>query len=246
MLDQKVALVTGASRGIGRSIALRLARKGFFVVVNYRGAQTRAQGVLDEIENAGGQGRIYPCDVASETDVKTMIETIVKQYGRLDVVVNNAGVTKDNLILRMKAEDLDLVLDTNLKGTFYCMKYAAKQMLRQRSGRIINISSIVGIHGNAGQVNYSASKAGIIGMTKSLAKELGSRGITVNAVAPGFIETEMTEDLPEEIKKKMQESIPLGHFGQSEDIAAAVSFLASEGAAYITGQVLGVDGGMGA
>lgn len=194
----------------------------------------------------GGQGRIYPCDVASETDVKTMIETIVKQYGRLDVVVNNAGVTKDNLILRMKAEDLDLVLDTNLKGTFYCMKYAAKQMLRQRSGRIINISSIVGIHGNAGQVNYSASKAGIIGMTKSLAKELGSRGITVNAVAPGFIETEMTEDLPEEIKKKMQESIPLGHFGQSEDIAAAVSFLASEGAAYITGQVLGVDGGMGA
>ncbi|MFR8086992.1 MAG: 3-oxoacyl-[acyl-carrier-protein] reductase [Lachnospirales bacterium] len=246
MLDQKVALVTGASRGIGRSIALRLARQGFFVVVNYRGAQTRAQGVLDEIENAGGQGRIYPCDVASETDVKTMIETIVKQYGRLDVVVNNAGVTKDNLILRMKAEDLDLVLDTNLKGTFYCMKYAAKQMLRQRSGRIINISSIVGIHGNAGQVNYSASKAGIIGMTKSLAKELGSRGITVNAVAPGFIETEMTEDLPEEIKKKMQESIPLGHFGQSEDIAAAVSFLASEGAAYITGQVLGVDGGMGA
>ena len=178
MLDQKVALVTGASRGIGRSIALRLARQGFFVVVNYRGAQTRAQGVLDEIENAGGQGRIYPCDVASETDVKTMIETIVKQYGRLDVVVNNAGVTKDNLILRMKAEDLDLVLDTNLKGTFYCMKYAAKQMLRQRSGRIINISSIVGIHGNAGQVNYSASKAGIIGMTKSLAKELGSRGIT--------------------------------------------------------------------
>ena len=246
MLDQKVALVTGASRGIGRSIALRLARQGFFVVVNYRGAQTRAQGVLDEIENAGGQGRIYPCDVASETDVKTMLETIVKQYGRLDVVVNNAGVTKDNLILRMKAEDLDLVLDTNLKGTFYCMKYAAKQMLRQRSGRIINISSIVGIHGNAGQVNYSASKAGIIGMTKSLAKELGSRGITVNAVAPGFIETEMTEDLPEEIKKKMQESIPLGHFGQSEDIAAAVSFLASEGAAYITGQVLGVDGGMGA
>ena len=170
----------------------------------------------------------------------------MKQYGHLDVVVNNAGVTKDNLILRMKAEDLDLVLDTNLKGTFYCMKYAAKQMLRQRSGRIINISSIVGIHGNAGQVNYSASKAGIIGMTKSLAKELGSRGITVNAVAPGFIETEMTEELPEEIREKMLGSIPLGHFGQSEDVAAAVSFLASEGAAYITGQVLGVDGGMGA
>lgn len=246
MLDQKVALVTGASRGIGRSIALTLAQQGFFVVVNYRGSEARAQGVLGEIENAGGQGQIYPCDVASEADVKTMIETIVKQYGHLDVVVNNAGVTKDNLILRMKAEDLDLVLDTNLKGTFYCMKYAAKQMLRQRSGRIINISSIVGIHGNAGQVNYSASKAGIIGMTKSLAKELGSRGITVNAVAPGFIETEMTEDLPEEIREKMLGSIPLRHFGQSEDVAAAVSFLASDGAAYITGQVLGVDGGMGA
>ena len=246
MLDQKVALVTGASRGIGRSIAITLAKQGFFVVVNHRGSEARAQGVLGEIENAGGQGQIYPCDVASEADVKAMIETIVKQYGHLDVVVNNAGVTKDNLILRMKAEDLDLVLDTNLKGTFYCMKYAAKQMLRQRSGRIINISSIVGIHGNAGQVNYSASKAGIIGMTKSLAKELGSRGITVNAVAPGFIETEMTEELPEEIREKMLGSIPLGHFGQSEDVAAAVSFLASEGAAYITGQVLGVDGGMGA
>ena len=213
MLDQKVALVTGASRGIGRSIAITLAQQGFFVVVNYRGSEARAQGVLGEIENAGGQGQIYPCDVASEADVKTMIETIVKQYGHLDVVVNNAGVTKDNLILRMKAEDLDLVLDTNLKGTFYCMKYAAKQMLRQRSGRIINISSIVGIHGNAGQ---------------------------------GFIETEMTEELAEEKKEKMLGSIPLGHFGQSEDVAAAVSFLASEGAAYITGQVLGVDGGMGA
>ena len=245
MLDQKVALVTGASRGIGRSIAITLAQQGFFVVVNYRGSEARAQGVLGEIENAGGQGQIYPCDVASEADVKTMIETIVKQYGHLDVVVNNAGVTKDNLILRMKAEDLDLVLDTNLKGTFYCMKYAAKQMLRQRSGRIINISSIVGIHGNAGQVNYSASKAGIIGMTKSLARELGSRGITVNAIAPGYIQTEMTDVLPDAVKESILGTIPLKRMGQTKDIAEAVAFLASDKAAYITGQTISVDGGMG-
>ena len=246
MLNGKIALVTGASRGIGRSIAQALARQGAYVVLNYHGGEERAQKVLVEIREAGGQGEIYRCDVSSEEQTKEMIGQILTRHGRLDILVNNAGITRDNLILRMKAEDLDAVLDTNLKGTFYCMKYAAKQMLRQRSGRVINISSIVGIHGNAGQVNYSASKAGIIGMTKSLAKELGSRGITVNAVAPGFIETEMTEELSPDIRERMLGAIPLGHFGRAEDVAETVLFLASDQAAYITGQVIGVDGGMGA
>ncbi len=246
MLNGKIALVTGASRGIGRSIAQALARQGAYVVLNYHGGEERARKVLEEIREAGGQGEIYRCDVSSEEQTKEMIGQILTRHGRLDILVNNAGITRDNLILRMKAEDLDAVLDTNLKGTFYCMKYAAKQMLRQRSGRVINISSIVGIHGNAGQVNYSASKAGIIGMTKSLAKELGSRGITVNAVAPGFIETEMTEELPPDIRERMLGAIPLGHFGRAEDVAETVLFLASDQAAYITGQVIGVDGGMGA
>ncbi len=244
MLENKVALVTGAGRGIGREIALTLARDGAFVVVNYNGSKDRAEEVVKTIEAAGGKAVSYQCSVADFAACQEMIQNIIKEYGHLDILVNNAGITKDNLIMKMKEEDFDAVISTNLKGTFNTIKHSARQMLKQRSGKIINISSVSGILGNAGQANYAASKAGVIGLTKTMARELASRGITVNAVAPGFVDTEMTEVLGEEIKEAACRQIPLGKFGQTKDIAEMVAFLASEKADYITGQVISVDGGM--
>lgn len=244
MLENKVALVTGASRGIGREIALTLAGYGAAVIVNYNGSKERADEVVTAITENGGRAVAIQANVASAEDVAKLFEESVAAFGRIDILVNNAGITKDNLILKMSEEDFDAVLDTNLKGAFLCMKHASKLMLKQKAGRIINISSISGIIGNAGQANYCAAKAGLIGITKSLARELGSRGITVNAVAPGFIETDMTEKLSEQIKEGMLAQIPLKRAGSVKDIAEAVAFLASERAAYITGQTLQVNGGM--
>ena len=243
-LTGKVALVTGASRGIGRRIAVTLAGYGATVIVNYNGSQAKAEEVVTEIERNGGHAEAIQCNVAEFNEAKELIDKIVKRYGRLDILVNNAGITKDNLILKMSEEDFDAVLSTNLKGAFNCVKHVARQMLKQKSGRIINISSVSGVMGNAGQANYCASKAGVIGLTKSVARELGSRGITSNAVAPGFIETEMTAVLSDDVKKSMGEQIPLKRFGQTKDIAETVAFLASDLAGYITGQVIQVDGGM--
>lgn len=244
MLKDKVALVTGASRGIGREIAQTLAAYGASVIVNYNGSKDRADEVVEMISAAGGKAIAVKADVAKAEEIARLFEEAQAAFGRIDILVNNAGITRDNLILKMSEEEYDTVLDTNLKGAFLCMKHAAKIMLRQKSGRIINISSISGIAGNAGQANYCAAKAGLIGLTKSLAKELGSRGITVNAVAPGFIETEMTEKLSEQVKEGMLAQIPLKRAGTVKDIAEAVAFLASERAAYITGQTLSVNGGM--
>ena len=244
MLENKVALVTGAGRGIGRAIAIALAEEGAEVIVNYNGSEERAKEVKQTIEENGGKASIYRCNVSDFEACEIMIREIVKEHGHLDILVNNAGITKDGLIMKMKEEDFDRVLNVNLKGTFNTIRHSARQMLKQRSGKIINISSVSGVMGNAGQANYCASKAGIIGLTKSVARELGSRGITSNAVAPGFIRTEMTDVLPEDVKKAMGEQIPLKHFGETKDIAEAVAFLASDEAAYITGQVLHVDGGM--
>ena len=242
--ENKIVLVTGAGRGIGASIAKRFASEGAEVIVNYSGNDETAQKTVDEITATGGQAQKYKCSVNDSESVKVMIDEIIKEFGRIDILVNNAGITKDGLMLRMTDEDFDRVIDVNLKGTFNCTKYVSKYMLKQKSGKIINISSVVGLSGNAGQVNYSASKAGIIGITKSAAKELSSRGITVNAVAPGFIKTEMTDVLKDDIKKAIMENIPMKAFGETEDIANAVAFLASEEARYITGQVISVDGGM--
>ena len=242
--ENKIVLVTGAGRGIGASIAKRFASEGAEVIVNYSGNDEAAQKTVDEITATGGQAQKYKCSVNDSESVKVMIDEIIKKFGRIDILVNNAGITKDGLMLRMTDEDFDRVIDVNLKGTFNCTKYVSKYMLKQKSGKIINISSVVGLSGNAGQVNYSASKAGIIGITKSAAKELSSRGITVNAVAPGFIKTEMTDVLKDDIKKAIMENIPMKAFGETEDIANAVAFLASEEARYITGQVISVDGGM--
>ena len=244
MLENKVALVTGASRGIGREIALTLAGYGAAVIVNYNGSKERADEVVEMITAAGGRAVAVQADVASAEGVSGLFDEALQSFGRIDILVNNAGITKDNLILKMSEEEYDAVMDTNLKGAFLCMKQAAKLMLKQKGGRIINISSISGIIGNAGQANYCAAKAGMIGMTKALARELGSRGITVNAVAPGFIETEMTDKLPEQIKAGMLAQIPLKRAGAVKDIAEAVAFLASERASYITGQTLQVNGGM--
>ena len=243
-MEKKVALVTGASRGIGRQISLTLAKEGMFVVVNYCGSEARAKNVLEEIRKNGGDGVLYQCDVADYQQTEAMAKELIKSYGHVDVLVNNAGITRDGLLMRMSEEAFDSVIDTNLKGTFHCMRFAARQMMKQRSGRIINLSSIVGVAGNAGQTNYAASKAGVIGLTKAAAKELASRKITVNAVAPGFIETDMTARLPEKIREQTLLQIPAGSFGKAEDVAHAVVFLASEEAGYITGQVLHVDGGM--
>ena len=244
MLKDKVALVTGASRGIGREIAQTLAAYGASVIVNYNGSKDRADEVVEMISAAGGKAIAVKADVAKAEEIARLFEEAQAAFGRIDILVNNAGITRDNLILKMSEEEYDTVLDTNLKGAFLCMKHAAKIMLRQKNGRIINISSISGIAGNAGQANYCAAKAGLIGLTKSLAKELGSRGITVNAVAPGFIETGMTEKLSEQVKEGMLAQIPLKRAGSVKDIAEAVAFLASERAAYITGQTLSVNGGM--
>lgn len=244
MLKGKVALVTGASRGIGREIALELAAEGAVVIVNYNGSKEKADEVVKLILDNGGTAESYGCSVADFAKTEEMIQYIIKTYGSLDILVNNAGITKDGLLMKMSEEDFDQVIDINLKGTFNCIKHVSRQMLKQKSGRIINMSSVVGIAGNAGQVNYSASKAGIIGITKSCAKELGSRGITVNAIAPGYIDTEMTQCLGDAVKEKVLEQIPLRRMGSTKDIADMVVFLASEKGSYITGQVISIDGGM--
>ena len=244
LLEGQTAVVTGASRGIGRAIALRLASEGALVAVNYQGSKERAEAVKAEIEEQGGTALLYQCNVADFAACEEFLKAVTEQTGRLDILVNNAGITRDGLLMRMSEEDYDAVLNTNLKGTFNCIRFASRQMLRQKSGRIINISSFSGVLGNAGQANYSASKAGIIGLTKSAARELASRGITVNAIAPGFVNTEMTEGLSEKVKEGAVAQIPLGKFGEPEDIAEAALFLASKGAGYMTGQVLHVDGGM--
>lgn len=244
MLNGKVAVVTGASRGIGRAAALKLASQGALVIVNYNGSKDRAEEVKKEIEAAGGKAEIRQCNVSDYAACEEMFKEIIAEFGSVDILVNNAGITKDGLLLKMSEADYDAVLDTNLKGTFNCIRFVARQMIKQRGGRIINMSSVSGVVGNAGQANYSASKAGVIGLTKSAARELAGRGITVNAIAPGFINTEMTEALSDKVKEGAVAQIPLGRFGETEDIANAVAFLASEEAGYITGQVLCVDGGM--
>ncbi|NMB43298.1 MAG: 3-oxoacyl-[acyl-carrier-protein] reductase [Clostridiales bacterium] len=245
MLKDRVALVTGASRGIGKEIALTLASYGATVIINYNGSEGRATEVLEEIKANGGTGIVYQADVSDFNQVKQMMDDIKKQFGSIHILVNNAGITKDNLILRMSEDEFNDVIDINLKGVFNCLRNISPIMLKQRYGRIINISSIVGIHGNPGQVNYSAAKAGVIGMTKSLAKELGSRGITVNAVAPGYIDTDMTKVLKDDLKDKIKQEIPLRRLGEAKDVAALVAFLASDNSAYITGQTIQVDGGLG-
>ena len=242
--ENKIVLVTGAGRGIGASIAKRFASEGAEVIVNYSGNDEAAQKTVDEITAIGGQAQKYKCSVNDSESVKVMIDEIIKKFGRIDILVNNAGITKDGLMLRMTDEDFDRVIDVNLKGTFNCTKYVSKYMLKQKSGKIINISSVVGLFGNAGQINYSASKAGIIGITKSAAKELSSRGITVNAVAPGYVDTDMTKVLSDNIRNEILKNIPLQRMGNVEDISNCVAFLASEDASYITGQVISVDGGM--
>ena len=242
--ENKIVLVTGAGREIGASIAKRFASEGAEVIVNYSGNDEAAQKTVDEITATGGQAQKYKCSVNDSESVKVMIDEIIKEFGRIDILVNNAGITKDGLMLRMTDEDFDRVIDVNLKGTFNCTKYVSKYMLKQKSGKIINISSVVGLSGNAGQVNYSASKAGIIGITKSAAKELSSRGITVNAVAPGYVDTDMTKVLSDNIRNEILKNIPLQRMGNVEDISNCVTFLASEDASYITGQVISVDGGM--
>ena len=244
LLDGRYALVTGASRGIGRAIALRLAAEGAAVALNFAGNVAAAEAVRKEIESAGGKAILVPADVADETAATEMVEKTVEAFGAIDILVNNAGITRDGLLLRMKEEDWDAVLNTNLKGVFHCSKAAAKFMMKKRYGRIVNMASVVGLVGNSCQANYAAAKAGVIGFTKALAKELAGRGITVNAIAPGFIRSDMTDVLPDKVKETMLAGIPLGRAGEPEDVAKAALFLASDQAAYITGQVLTVDGGM--
>lgn len=241
-LNGKTALVTGASRGIGRAIALRLAEDGANVAVIYAGSADKAEAVVNEITALGVNAKAYRCNVADSATVNETVKAVTNDLGKIDILVNNAGITRDGLMLRMKDEDFDAVLDTNLKGAFNMIRACYSGFIRKKSGRIINISSVSGIMGNAGQANYSASKAGVIGLTKSVARELASRGITCNAVAPGFIQTDMTENLGD--NNPLLNSIPLGRMGKPEDIAAAVAFLASDSAAYITGEVLKVDGGL--
>lgn len=240
----KVALVTGGSRGIGRAIALKLAENGADVAINYAGNTAAAEEVKTAIEQMGRKALLVQGSVADTDGVQTIVNTVVKELGRLDILINNAGITRDGLLMRMKEADWDDVMHTNLKGVYNCSKAVLRTMMKQRSGRIVNIASVVGEMGNAGQTNYAAAKAGVIGFTKSLAKEVASRGITVNAIAPGFIATDMTSVLTDDQKAEMARTIPLGRAGQPEDVANAVLFLVSEGAAYITGQVLNVDGGM--
>ena len=243
-MERKTAVVTGASRGIGKAIALALAKEGFNVVVNYNGNKEKAEQVKKECEDFGVNAITVKANVADFSESENLIKEAVSTFGSIDVLVNNSGITKDTLLLRMKEEDFDSVIDVNLKGTFNTIKHAARQMMKQRSGSIINMSSVVGISGNAGQINYAASKAGVIGLTKSVARELASRGIRANAVAPGFIETDMTYELNGKAKEEILKTIPLNDTGKSEDVANLVAFLASEKSRYITGQVIHVDGGM--
>lgn len=243
-LKGKVAFVTGGSRGIGREIALELARQGAHVAINYAGNKEKAEAVADEIREIGQEAIVLQGDVSDQESVQAMIKAALSHFNKIDILVNNAGITKDNLLMRMKEEDWDAVMNTNLKGVFLCTKAVVRQMMKQRSGSIINISSIVGVSGNPGQANYVAAKAGVIGFTKTAAKELASRGITVNAIAPGFIATDMTDVLTEDLKADMLKQIPLGYLGKPNDIAKVVVFLASDDASYMTGQTLHVDGGM--
>jgi len=244
ILKKKNALVTGGSRGIGRATAIELSKEGANVIITYNSNEEKAKEVIKEVEKNGVKGLAIKADVSSEEDVKSVMKTIKSQFDSIDVLVNNAGVTKDNLLIRMKSEDWDKVINTNLKGVYLCTKAVVRGMMKKRYGKIVNIASVVGISGNAGQGNYSASKAGVIGFTKSIAKELGSRGINVNGVAPGFVETDMTEVLSEDIKEQSLKLIPLNRFAKPEDIANVVVFLCSEKANYITGQIINVDGGM--
>lgn len=244
LLENKIAVVTGAGRGIGRGIALALAREGAMVVVNYNGSKERAEEVVRTIEEAGGKAAAIQCNISDFEAAKEFFANVVKEYGKIDILVNNAGITKDNLMMKMSEEEFQSVIQTNLAGTFHGVKFVTRPMMKQRQGRIINIASVSGVIGNMGQANYSASKAGVIGLTKAAAKELASRNITVNAVAPGFVATEMTDVLSDSVKEAAVATIPLGRFGEVEDIAETVVFLASDKAKYITGQVICVDGGI--
>jgi 3-oxoacyl-[acyl-carrier protein] reductase len=243
-LTDKIAVITGASRGIGREIAFEFARRGATVVINHLTNPEAAQAVVDQIVSNGGAAAAVQADVSQEEGANALIKAAVDAYGRIDILVNNAGITRDNVIMMMSADDFDLVVQNNLRSTWLCSKAAVRTMMRKRYGRIVNISSISGIMGNAGQTNYSASKAGIIGLTKALAREVAARNITVNAVAPGFVLTDLTANLPEELTQKLKDNIPLGRWGTVEDVAQAAAFLASDEASYITGHVLTVDGGL--
>jgi 3-oxoacyl-[acyl-carrier protein] reductase len=243
-LQEKVAIVTGGGRGIGQAICLKLAGEGVYVVVNDIVSEEKVSPLIARLKDLSSKALFVPADISKIKEVKEMVKKVINEFGYIDILVNNAGITRDGLLLRMKEKDWDDVIAVNLKGTFNCIQAAAKYMMKQRSGAIVNISSVVGVYGNAGQANYSASKAGIIGLTKTAAKELGKRGIRVNAIAPGFIETEMTKRLSEETRAKVIERIPLGGFGSPDDVASLVCFLVSEEAGYITGQVIGLDGGL--
>ncbi len=243
MLTEKIALVTGASRGIGKAIAMELAERGATVIVNYSGSEEKAQQTVSEIKKNGGEAVAVKCDVADFAACEKLAKDVIGRYGRLDILVNNAGITRDGLIMKMSEQDFDSVMDTNLKGTYNMIRHFSRWFLKQKSGRIINIASVSGVIGNAGQANYSASKAGVIGLTRAVARELSGRGICINAVAPGFIDTDMTRQMSEDAKKGIEAMIPMGHMGRPEDVARLVGFLADE-AEYITGQVICVDGGM--
>jgi 3-oxoacyl-[acyl-carrier protein] reductase len=240
----RVAIVTGGGRGIGRSVALRLAEEGANVAISYRSNDVAAQETADAVRAAGVRCEIFKGDVASPEDVRALFKGVGDTFGRVDILVNNAGITRDNIMMRMKEEEFDDVLRTNLGGTYLCTRAALRPMVRARWGRIVNLSSVVGLVGNAGQANYAASKAGIIGFTKSVAREVAQRGITANAVAPGYVETELTGSLPEKVKNQIRDQVPMGRFGEAEEVAEVVAFLAGEGAGYVTGQTIAVDGGM--